>query len=131
MNNTELLTNEVKQILKDFETLKNNDTPKKELNLFYIRHKDTITKYLDSLEYKSINWHYYKWYNLLFMSMSNNPWTFWTYNQLKKEGYQVQKGAKSEQILVPIFEDPKTKDTIKFFKTCYIFNINQCEPVEK
>ena len=81
---------------------------------------------LNKLKAISINWHSYTWKNLYTILAFKWPWIYGTFPQWRKEKRKVKKGAKWIPIQTPIFWD-KEKESIRFFKTTYIFHKEDTE----
>lgn len=65
--------------------------------------------------YKSVNGHYYSWFNLFVLSITQEPWTFWTFKQWLENWRCVKKGWKWVWMIVPMIAKWKEDEKVTFF----------------
>ena len=127
-----MTTLQIQNTLEEIKKLLNEKNKEEAISL-YKENKEELDKYLEGLKYENVEWHLYRWYNLLFLTFFKKPWTFGTFNQWKTKNRKVKKWSKWSAIYVPIFkkkEKEGEKETIKFMKQVYVFHKEDTEEVE-
>jgi len=114
---------EIKKLLKEWKQ-------KEALAIYKTLSEDEKKEFEKKNSYQNTKWHYYSWFNLFVLSITKEPWTFWTFKQWLEEWKCVKKGECWLSIIMPIF-DKKDKAEIKFFKRLSIFAENQTEKINK
>ncbi len=118
-------------ILEQLKKLANENKPKEFADLYKTLSEEEIREIEKELGiYQNVNEHHYTGFNLLFLATLKEPWTFWTFCQYKNIWRVVKKWSKGVQILVPIFKEEGEEKKVRFFKSIYVFHINDTDLID-